>query len=89
MDIFSIFYYTPAETTPEEEKFFKKSFIFKTEMVFFQRTRKLFEIYETVQNEGVAQVRVLFFCYYSFVSISILRNFYFQTILCVNVVWKR
>ena len=27
-----------------KEKFFKKSFIFKTEMVFFQRTRKLFEI---------------------------------------------
>ena len=49
-------------------------------------TRKLFEIYETVQNEGVAQVRILFYCYYSFVSISIFRNFYFQTILCANVV---
>ena len=40
-------------------------------------TRKLFEIYETVQNEGIAQVRIFIYYYYSFVSISIFRNFYF------------
>ena len=49
-------------------------------------TRKLFEIYETVQNEGVAQVRVFIFFVITPSFPLAFSEIFIQTILCVNVV---